>query len=92
MIPASAGRPALSRRNMTRPDPFKGIRSGPEIIRPAAMLHMRFHLSLRNVGDVLCERGGDISPETVRHWRHRFGALFTAEFRKRRDTHLVACL
>ena len=69
---------------MTKPDPFKGFQSSPEIIRLAVMLYVRFPLSLRNVEDLLHERGVDISHETVRFWWHRFGPMFAAEIRKRR--------
>jgi transposase-like protein len=37
------------------------------------MLYVRFPLSLRNVEDLLFERGIDICHETVRHWGNRFG-------------------
>ena len=47
-------------------------------------MYVRFPLSLRNVEDLLHERGIDISHETVRFWRHRFGPLFASEIRKRR--------
>jgi len=67
-----------------RSDPFKGFHSSPEIIRLAVMLYVRFPLSLRNVEDLLHERGVDISHETVRYWWHRFGPMFAAEIRKRR--------
>jgi len=40
----------------------------PEIIRVAVMLCVRSPLSLRNVEDLLHERGIDISHETVRFW------------------------
>lgn len=69
---------------MSKPDPFKGFHSSPEIIRLAVMLYVRFPLSLRNVEDLLHERGVDISHETVRYWWHRFGPMFAAEIRKRR--------
>ena len=48
------------------------------------MLYVRFPLSLRNVEDLLHERGVEISHETVRFWWHRFGPMFAAEIRKRR--------
>jgi putative transposase len=48
------------------------------------MLCVRFPLSLRNVKDLLHERGVKISHETVRFWWHRFGPMFAAEIRKRR--------
>jgi putative transposase len=69
---------------MTKSDPFAGFHSSPEIIRLAVMLYVRFPLSLRNVEDLLHERGVDISHETVRYWWHRFGPMFAAEIRKRR--------
>jgi hypothetical protein len=36
-------------------------------------MYIRFPLSLRNVEDLLLERGIDICHETVRFWWHRFG-------------------
>ena len=69
---------------MTKSDPFKGFHSSPEIIRLTVMLYVRFPLSLRNVEDLLHERGVDISHETVRYWWHRFGPMFASEIRKRR--------
>jgi putative transposase len=69
---------------MTRPSPFKWFKTSPEIIRLAVMMNVRFPLSLRNVEDLLHERGVEISHETVRFWWHRFGPLFAAEIRKRR--------
>ncbi|SHL40365.1 putative transposase [Roseovarius marisflavi] len=48
------------------------------------MLYVRFPLSLRNVEDLLNERGIDVSHESVRYWWHRFGPMFASEIRKRR--------
>ena len=45
---------------------------------------MRFPLSLRNVEDLLHERGIDITHETVRVWWGRFGQVFAAEIRRSR--------
>lgn len=69
---------------MTKRDPFKYFHSSPEIIRLAVMMYVRFPLSLRNVEDLLHERGIDISYETVRFWWNRFGPMFAAESRRRR--------
>jgi putative transposase len=69
---------------MTERSPFRYFKTSPEIIRLAVMLYVRFPLSLRNVEDLLHERGVDVSHETVRFWRHRFGPLFASEIRKRR--------
>ena len=64
--------------------PFKYFNSSPEVIRLAVMLYVRYPLSLRNVEDLLAERGIDICRETVRLWWNRFGPLFAADIRRRR--------
>jgi len=69
---------------MTKHSPFRYFKTSPEIIRLTVMLYIRFRLSLRNVEDLLHERGIDISYETVRFWWNRFGPLFAAEIRKNR--------
>jgi hypothetical protein len=58
--------------------------SSPEVIHLVVMMYVRYPLSLRNVEDLLAERGIDISHETVRFWWNRFGPMFAAEIRKRR--------
>lgn len=52
--------------------PFRYFNSSPEVIRLVVMMYVRFPLSLRNVEDLLAERGVDICHETVRHWWNRF--------------------
>jgi putative transposase len=68
--------------------PFRYFNSSPEVIRLVVMMHVRYPLSLRNVEDLLAERGIDISHETVRFWWNRFGPMFAAEIRKKRIAHL----
>ena len=63
---------------------FRYFKTSPEIIRLAVMLYIRFPLSLRNVEDLLHERGIDITHEAVRFWWNRFGAIFAAEIRRSR--------
>jgi len=63
---------------MTKVAPFKYFRTSREIIRLAVMMYIRFPLSLRNVEDLLHERGIDISHESVRFWWNRFGPMFAA--------------
>jgi putative transposase len=48
------------------------------------MMYVRFPVSLRNVEDLLHERGVDICHETVRYWWNRFGPMFASEIRKKR--------
>ena len=70
---------------MTKRSPFRYFRTSPEIIRLAVMMYVRFPLSLRNVEDLLHERGIDVSYESVRFWWQRFGPKFASEIRKRRS-------
>jgi putative transposase len=71
---------------MTMPtNPFRCFNSSPEVIRLVVMMYVRFPLSLRNVEDLLFERGIDICHETVRFWWNRFGPLFAAEIRRQRQ-------
>ena len=51
------------------------------------MMYVRYSLSLRQVEDLLCERGIDICHETVRYRWTRVGPLCAAEIRKRRVPH-----
>ena len=64
--------------------PFRYFNSSPEVIRLVVMMYVRFPLSLRNVEDLLFERGIEICHETVRHWWNRFGPLFAADIRRQR--------
>jgi len=68
-------------------NPFRYFNSSPEIIRLTVMMYIRYPLSLRQVEDLLFERGIDICHETVRFWWNRFGPMFAAKARKRRVQH-----
>ena len=72
---------------MQNHNPFRYFKTSPEIIRLAVMMYIRFPLSLRNVEDLLHERGIDIYHETVRYWWNRFGPMFAREIRKKRISH-----
>ena len=54
------------------------------------MMYVRFPLSLRQVEDLLHERGIDICHETVRAWWNRFGPMFAAKIRKKRSVQMRA--
>ena len=75
----------MPRKSRAKPhSPFRYFNSSPEVIRLVVMMYVRFPLSLRNVEDLLFERGIDICHETVRHWWNRFGPLFAADIRRQR--------
>jgi putative transposase len=42
-------------------NPFRYFNSSPEVIRLVVMMYIRYPLSLRQVEDILFERGIDIS-------------------------------
>ena len=48
------------------PSPSLRFNSSPEIIRLVVMMYAKYPLSLRNVEDLLHERGIDVCHETVR--------------------------
>ncbi len=58
-------------------NPFRYFNNSPEVIRSAVMLYVRYPLSLRQLEDLLFERGIDICHETVRYWWNRFGPVCT---------------
>ncbi len=60
-------------------NPFRYFNSSPEVIRLAVMMYIRYPLSLRQVEDLLFERGIDICHETMRFWWNRFGPMFAAD-------------
>ena len=69
-------------------NPFRYFNSSPEVIRLVVMMYVKYPLSLRNVEDLLIERGIDICHETVRFWWNRFGPMFAAEIKRKRSSHL----
>ncbi len=62
-----AGRTPPYPSQMNKRDPFKYFKTSPDIIRLAVMMNVRFPLSLRNVEDLLHERGIDVSHESIRY-------------------------
>jgi putative transposase len=63
---------------------YKGFRFPEEIISHAVWLYYRFLLSLRDVQDLLLERGIVVSHETIRAWCERFGPDYARRLRSRR--------
>ena len=66
-------------------NPFRYFKTSPEIIQLGVLMYVRFPLSLRNVEDLLHERGIDVCHESVRLWVDRFGSYFANKIRKRRS-------
>lgn len=50
---------------MVESSPFKYFKTSAEIIRLAVMMYVQFPVSLRNVENLLHERGSDASHEII---------------------------
>ena len=66
------------------PISFKRHRFPPEVIRYAVWLYFRFTLSVRDVEELLAERGIEVSRESIRCWAIKFGPMIAANLRRRR--------
>jgi putative transposase len=60
---------------------YGGYRFPPDVIQRAVWLYLRFTLSLRDVEDILAERGIDVTYETIRCWGDRFGPQIAGRIR-----------
>ena len=63
---------------------YRGYRYQAEIISHAVWLYFRFSLSLRDVEELLAERGVTVTYETIRAWCSKFGPSYAAGLRRRR--------
>ena len=70
---------------MMRPVSYKRHRFPADVIRQAVWLYFRFTMSLRDVEDLLAERGIEVSYETIRCWTLKFGLAIAANLRRRRS-------
>lgn len=55
------------------------------IVQKAVWVYVRFNLSLRDVEELLAERGIKVSCETIRRWVARFGPLMAKRMRQTRS-------
>jgi putative transposase len=67
-----------------KPISYARLHYPPSIVQHVVWLYLRFNLSLRDVEDLLAERGLDVSYETVRRWVARFGPAYARRLRSRR--------
>ncbi|NBU28092.1 MAG: IS6 family transposase, partial [Caulobacteraceae bacterium] len=67
-----------------RPISYKRHRFPPDVIRHAVWLYFRFTLSLRDVEELLAQRGVEVSYETIRCWTQKFGRQFAHNLRRSR--------
>ena len=67
-----------------KPVSFKRHRFPADVIRHAVWLYFRFTMSLRDVEELLAERGIDVSYETIRCWVNKFGPQIAENLRRKR--------
>jgi len=63
---------------------YKGHRYPVEIISHCVWLYYRFALSLRDISEMMLERGVVVSHETVRQWCAKFGQGYANQLRRQR--------
>ena len=63
---------------------FDRHRFPADLIRHAVWLYFRFTLSLRDVEELLNQRGAEVSYETIRRWTIKFGPAIAANLRRHR--------
>jgi putative transposase len=63
---------------------YAGFRFPAEIISHCVWLYHRFPLSLREVEEMMLQRGVVVSHETVRRWCAKFGQTYANGLRRRR--------
>ena len=64
--------------------PYKGHRFPADIISHCVWLYFRFGLSLRDVEDMMAERGVVVSYESVQEWCLKFGPAYAKRIRAHR--------
>ena len=83
LVAGSRSDDLLSDRPM-KPVSYKRHRFPPDVIRHAVWLYFRFTLSLRDVEELLAQRGIEVSYETIRCWTRKFGRLYAWNLRRSR--------
>jgi putative transposase len=68
---------------MKKPNIYKRYRLPSVIIQYAVWLYYRFNLSLRDIEDLLAERGISVSYETIRLWCIKFGPKYANRLRRK---------
>jgi putative transposase len=63
---------------------YQGHRYPVEVISHCVWLYFRFPLSLREMEELMLQRGVIVSYETVRRWCSKFGQAYATELRRRR--------
>jgi transposase-like protein len=63
---------------------WKRRRFPADVIRHAVWLYFRFTLSLRDVEELMAQRGVEVSYETIRCWTSKFGPMIARNLNRRK--------
>jgi len=63
---------------------YRNLHFPPSIVQQSVWLYVRFNLSLREVEELLAERGVEVSYETIRRWVAHFGPQIAKRLRRLR--------
>ena len=74
----------LRRFNERSGTPFNELQFPTDIVLLAVLWRLRHKLGLRDVAELLLQRGYTVSHETIRAWEFRFAPLISADLRTRR--------
>src|ERR1700692_1663461 len=69
-------------KNATRPAIFKWRQTAPEMILCAVRWYLRYSLSLRDVEELLAERGLEADHTTIWRWVQRYGPELEQRLRR----------
>ena len=69
--------------NATRPTIFKWRQTAPELILCSVRWYLRYSLSLRDVVELLAERGLEVDHTTIWRWVQRYGPELEQRLRRR---------
>src|ERR1039457_5991168 len=69
-------------KNATRPAIFKWRQTAPELILCAVRWYLRYSLSLRDVEELLAERGLEVDHTTIWRWVQRYGPELEQRLRR----------
>ena len=65
---------------------YKGYRIPKTLIGYAVRLYFRYKLSLRDISELLMERGLTVSYESIRLWVKNLGPVYAQAIRKKKDS------
>src|ERR1035437_5891688 len=69
-------------KNATRPAIFKWRQTAPELVLCAVRWYVRYSLSLRDVEELLAERGLEVDHTTIWRWVQRYGPELEQRLRR----------